>query len=64
MSTYRCRIDIDDTTTISYNGGDEVTITHTDNYWGWEESSSISIKNIGGLIQALQDIQKMKYGAW
>lgn len=62
MSTYRCRVD--DTTTVSYNGGDEVTITHSDNYWGREESSSVSIKNIGLLIQALQDVQKMKYEGW
>lgn len=62
MSSYRCRID--KTTTISYDGGEHVTITHTDNYWGREESSSVSIKNIGALMQALQDIQKIKYGAW
>jgi hypothetical protein len=62
MSDYRCRVD--ENTTVSYNGGDEVTITHSDNYWGREESSSVSIKNIGLLIQALQDVQKQKYDGW
>lgn len=59
MIGYRCRVD--EHTTVSYDGGNEITITHEDNYWGRKETSSVSIKNIGLLIQSLQDIQKMKY---
>jgi hypothetical protein len=59
--SYQCRID--ECTTIFYDGK-SVTITHEDNYWGRKESFSVPIKNIGLLIQALQDIQKMKYERW
>lgn len=60
--SYRCRID--ECTTVSYNGK-EVVITHSDNYWGLEESSSVPVKNISLLIKALQDIQKeISYDNW
>ena len=60
--SYRCRIDGE--TTVSYNGS-EVVITHSDNYWGREESSSVPIKNIPLLIKALQDIQEeISYDNW
>lgn len=59
--TYSCRVD--ENVTVSYRDG-VVTITHTDNYWGRDESSSVPIKNIGMLIRALQDIQKTKYDGW
>ena len=60
--SYRRRIDGE--TTVSYNGK-EVVITHSDNYWGREESSSVPIKNIPLLIKALQDIQKeISYDNW
>lgn len=55
---------IDECTTVSYDGK-EVKITHSDNYWGREESSSVPVKNISLLIKALQDIQKeISYDRW
>lgn len=61
--SYRCRVD--EHTTVSYNGK-EVVITHSDNYWGREESSSVPISNISLLIKSLQDIQKemINYDNW
>lgn len=55
---------INEETTVSYNGK-EVVITHPDNYWGREETSSVPNKNIPLLIKALQDIHmEISYDNW
>lgn len=55
---------IDAETTVFYDGSN-VVITHSDNYWGREESSSVPNKNISLLIKALQDIQReISYDNW
>ena len=58
---YKCRIDSN--TTVTYDGK-SVIICHSDNYWGREESCSVSISNIDVLIEALQDIRKEKSNEW
>lgn len=62
MNHYRCRID--GQITVEYNGGDSVSIVQQEDSYGKTETSSVTVENIGLLIQALQDVQKLKYDRW
>lgn len=62
MTEYRCRVDKN--TIVEYNGGDSVCIVNQEESYGRVETSAVTVSNIGLLIQALQDVQKIKYDKW
>lgn len=51
--------------TVEYNGGNTVSIVSEEpDYDGRTQISSVTVENIGALIQALQDVNRLKYDDW
>ena len=58
------KVRIEQSVTVEYNGGTSVAIIHSENSYGREETAVVQVENVGALVQALQDVQRLKYDEW